>query len=209
MILVFLGSWRSTLIVVISIPLSILVSISVLHLLGHTLNVMTLGGLALAVGILGGRRHGGGREHSPQHGAPAPPWCAPSSRGAQEIAALAFVATLCICIVFVPVAFIKGAARSLFVPLALAVVLAMLTSYGLLAYARAHARALVAAEGAARARPPELPRPLDALRLGLRPHLRPAAPRTTARCWPGRCTIGLSSSLASAAGRPSRSHCFR
>jgi multidrug efflux pump subunit AcrB len=128
MILLFLGSWRSTLIVVISIPLSILVSIIVLRSLGYTLNVMTLGGMALAVGILVDdatvaieniHRNMGQRK----------PFIRAIVDGAQEISVPALVSTLCICIVFVPVAFIAGAAKSLFVPLALAVVFAMLTSY--------------------------------------------------------------------------------
>jgi multidrug efflux pump subunit AcrB len=128
MMLLFLGSWRSTLIVLVSIPLSLLVSIVVLGLLGQTLNLMTLGGLALAVGILvddatveveNFQRHRG--LHKPLVQA--------ILDGAREIAAPALVSTLCICIVFVPVVFIAGAASSLFVPLALAVVFAMLTSY--------------------------------------------------------------------------------
>jgi multidrug efflux pump subunit AcrB len=130
MILLFLGSWRSTLIVVISIPLSILVSIVVLHALGHTLNVMTLGGLALAVGILVDDATVE-VENIHRNMAHQPTMVRAIMTGAQEIAAPAFVATLCICIVFVPVAFITGSAKSLFVPLALAVVFAMLTSYGL------------------------------------------------------------------------------
>ncbi len=130
MILCFLGSWRSTVIVVISIPLSILVSISVLHLLGHTLNVMTLGGLALAVGILVDDATVE-IENIHRNMLRKPTMVQAIMTGAQEIAAPAFVATLCICIVFVPVAFITGAARSLFVPLSLSVVFAMLTSYGL------------------------------------------------------------------------------
>ena len=128
MILLFLGSWRSTLIVVISIPLSILVSIIALAALGQTLNVMTLGGMALAVGILVDDAtveieniHRNMAQKKPIHRA--------ILDGASEIAVPAFVSTLCICIVFVPVAFITGAARSLFVPLAMAVVFAMLTSY--------------------------------------------------------------------------------
>lgn len=128
MILLFLGSWRSTLIVVISIPLSILVSIITLAALGHTLNVMTLGGLALAVGILVDDatveiENIHRNLHLGKRLVPA------ILEGAQQIAAPAFVATLCICIVFVPVVFITGAARSLFVPMAMAVVFAMLTSY--------------------------------------------------------------------------------
>jgi multidrug efflux pump subunit AcrB len=128
MMLLFLGSWRSTLIVLVSIPLSLLVSVTVLHLLGQTLNLMTLGGMALAVGILvddatvtieNVHRHASMKKGLVQA----------ILDGAQEIAAPAFVSTLCICIVFVPVYFISGAARSLFVPLAMAVVIPMLTSY--------------------------------------------------------------------------------
>jgi multidrug efflux pump subunit AcrB len=128
MILIFLGSWRSTLTVVISIPLSILFSIIMLHALGHTLNVMTLGGLALAVGVLVDdatvaieniHRNIGQRK----------PFVQAIVDGAQQIAVPAFVSTLCICIVFAPIAFLVGAAKSLFVPLALAVVFAMLMSY--------------------------------------------------------------------------------
>jgi multidrug efflux pump subunit AcrB len=128
MILLFLGSWRSTLIVVVSIPLSILVSIVVLYALGETLNVMTLGGMALAVGILvddatveienihRNLHQGKGLVQA-------------ILDGASQIAVPAFVSTLCICIVFVPVMFVSGAAKHLFTPLALAVVFAMLTSY--------------------------------------------------------------------------------
>ena len=128
MILLFLGSWRSTLIICISIPLSILVSIIVLWFLGETLNVMTLGGMALAVGILVDdatveieniHRNLHQRKRLVQA----------ILDGAQQIAVPAFVSTLCICIVFVPVWFITGAAKSLFIPLAMAVVFAMLTSY--------------------------------------------------------------------------------
>ena len=128
MMLLFLGSWRSTLIVLVSIPLSLLVSVTVLRMLGQTLNLMTLGGMALAVGILvddatvtieNVHRHAGMNKGLVQS----------ILDGAQEIAVPAFVSTICICIVFVPVYFISGAARSLFVPLAMAVVIPMLTSY--------------------------------------------------------------------------------
>src|SRR3954454_12425783 len=128
MILLFLGSWRSTLIICISIPLSILVSIIVLWVLGETLNVMTLGGMALAVGILVDdatveieniHRNLHQRKRLVQA----------ILDGAQQIAVPAFVSTLCICIVFVPVVFISGAAKYLFTPLAMAVVFAMMTSY--------------------------------------------------------------------------------
>ena len=128
MILLFLGSWRSTLIICISIPLSILVAIIVLWALGQTLNVMTLGGMALAVGILVDdatveieniHRNLHQRKRLVQA----------ILDGAQQIAVPAFVSTLCICIVFVPVWFITGAAKSLFTPLAMSVIFAMLTSY--------------------------------------------------------------------------------
>jgi multidrug efflux pump subunit AcrB len=130
MILLFLGSWRATLIIAVSIPLSILTSIILLGLLGETINIMTLGGLALAVGILvddatvtienieryleeGAELHEGILE------------------GAAQIAVPALVSTLCICIVFLPMFFLSGVSRYLFVPLAEAVVFAMLASYAL------------------------------------------------------------------------------
>ncbi len=128
MILIFLGSWRSTLIIAVSIPLSILTSVIVLSVLHQTINIMTLGGLALAVGILvddatvtienierhfeeGADLHDGILE------------------GAAQIAVPALVSTLCICIVFLPMFFLSGVARYLFVPLAEAVIFAMLASY--------------------------------------------------------------------------------
>jgi multidrug efflux pump subunit AcrB len=128
MILLFLGSWRSTLIVVISIPLSILTSIIILALLGQSLNVMTLGGMALAVGILVDDATVS-IENIHRNMAQRKPFVRAIIDGAQEIATPAFVSTLCICIVFVPVAFITGSAKSLFVPLAMAVVFAMMMSY--------------------------------------------------------------------------------
>ncbi|HET6216502.1 MAG TPA: efflux RND transporter permease subunit [Acidobacteriaceae bacterium] len=128
MILVFLGSWRSTIIIAISIPLSILTSVIVLSFLGETINIMTLGGLALAVGILvddatvtienierhleeGATLHDGILD------------------GAAQIAVPALVSTLCICIVFLPMFFLSGVAKYLFVPLAEAVIFAMIASY--------------------------------------------------------------------------------
>ncbi len=128
MILLFLGSWRSTIIIAVSIPLSILTSIIVLGLIGQTINIMTLGGLALAVGILvddatvtienieryleeGHTLHDSILE------------------GAAQISVPALVSTLCICIVFLPMFFLSGVSRYLFVPLAEAVVFAMLASY--------------------------------------------------------------------------------
>jgi multidrug efflux pump subunit AcrB len=128
MILLFLGSWRSTLIIAVSIPLSILSSVIVLSFLHETINIMTLGGLALAVGILvddatvtienierhleeGAELHDGILE------------------GAAQIAVPALVSTMCICIVFLPMFFLSGVARYLFVPLAEAVIFAMMASY--------------------------------------------------------------------------------
>jgi multidrug efflux pump subunit AcrB len=128
MILVFLGSWRSTLIIAASIPLSILTSIIVLSAIGQTINIMTLGGLALAVGILVddatveieniNRNIDQGKEIVQA-----------ILDGAQQIAVPALVSTLSICIVFVPMFFLSGVARYLFVPLAEAVSFAMLASY--------------------------------------------------------------------------------
>ena len=128
MILLFLGSWRSTIIVCVSIPLSILTSLAILHLLNETINVMTLGGLALAVGILVDDATVE-IENIHRNLAQGKPILRAILDGAQQIATPAFVSTLCICIVFVPVIFLTGAARYLFTPLALAVVLAMMASY--------------------------------------------------------------------------------
>jgi multidrug efflux pump subunit AcrB len=129
MMLLFLGSWRSTLIVLVSIPLSLLVSVIVLGLLGQTLNLMTLGGMALAVGILVDDATVAVENVHRQRSAGKKSITDAILDGSAEIAVPALVSTLCICIVFVPVVFIAGAARSLFVPLAMAVVFAMLTSY--------------------------------------------------------------------------------
>jgi multidrug efflux pump subunit AcrB len=128
MILVFLGSWRSTVIVCISIPLSILVSLIVLNMTGQTINVMTLGGMALAVGILVDDATVE-IENTHRNMAMKKPLERAVLDGAQQIAAPAFVSTLCICIVFVPVLLLVGAAKYLFTPLAMAVVYAMMASY--------------------------------------------------------------------------------
>jgi multidrug efflux pump subunit AcrB len=128
MILLFIGSWRSTIIVCISIPLSILVSIIVLNLTGQTINVMTLGGLALAVGILVDDATVE-IENTHRNMGMKKPLVRAVLDGAQQIAAPAFVSTLCICVVFVPVLLLTGAARFLFTPLAMAVVYAMMASY--------------------------------------------------------------------------------
>ena len=128
MILLFLGSWRSTMIVCISIPLSILASLIILNLLGQTINVMTLGGLALAVGILVDDATVE-IENTHRNMAMRKPLVRAVLDGAQQIAAPAFVSTLAICIVFVPVLLLTGAAKYLFTPLAMAVVFAMMASY--------------------------------------------------------------------------------
>jgi multidrug efflux pump subunit AcrB len=128
MILLFLGSWRSTLIVCISIPLSILTSLCILSLLGQTINVMTLGGLALAVGILVDDATVE-IENTHRNIAMRKPLLRAVLDGASQIAVPTFVATIAICIVFVPVLLLTGTARFLFTPLAMAVVFAMLASY--------------------------------------------------------------------------------
>jgi multidrug efflux pump subunit AcrB len=128
MILLFLGSWRSTVVIAISIPLSILVSILCLAALGYTLNTMTLGGLGLAVGVLVDDATVE-IENIHRNLAMKKTLLRAILDGAQQIAVPAFVSTLAICIVFVPVLFISGAAKFLFVPLSLAVVFAMLASY--------------------------------------------------------------------------------
>jgi multidrug efflux pump subunit AcrB len=128
MILLFLGSWRSTLIIAISIPLSILVSITCLSALHETINLMTLGGLALAVGILVDDATVA-IENIERNLAQGKDSIRAILDGSQEIAIPALVSTLCICIVFVPMFFLTGVAKFLFVPLAESVVFAMLASY--------------------------------------------------------------------------------
>jgi multidrug efflux pump subunit AcrB len=128
MLLLFLGNWRTTLIIAVSIPLSIMVSLIVLYLIGETINLMTMGGLALAVGILVDDATVEIENIERQMLLGKNPRQAILD-GAAEIAMPAFVSTLCICIVFVPMFFLTGVARSLFVPMAEAVVFAMLASY--------------------------------------------------------------------------------
>src|SRR5712691_11619102 len=128
MILLFLGNWKSTLIIAISIPLSILVSILCLSALGQTINIMTLGGLALAVGILVDDATVA-IENINRNLAMGKEAIQAILDGSQEIAVPAFVSTLSICIVFVPMFFLSGVAKFLFVPLAEAVSFAMLASY--------------------------------------------------------------------------------
>jgi CzcA family heavy metal efflux pump len=128
MLLLFLGNWRTTCIIAVSIPLSIMVSLIALHLIGETINLMTMGGLALAVGILVDDATVEIENIERQMLLGKNPRQAILD-GAAEIAMPAFVSTLCICIVFVPMFFLTGVARSLFVPMAEAVVFAMLASY--------------------------------------------------------------------------------
>jgi multidrug efflux pump subunit AcrB len=128
MILVFLGSWRSTIIIAISIPLSILSSVIMLGLLGETINTMTLGGLALAVGILVDDATVT-IENIERYLEEGNPLLEAIETGAAQISVPALVSTLCICIVFLPMFFLSGVSRFLFVPLAEAVVFAMLASY--------------------------------------------------------------------------------
>ncbi|MEA2768457.1 MAG: hypothetical protein QOD93_1419, partial [Acetobacteraceae bacterium] len=130
MILLFLGSWRSTLVVMISIPLSILTSLAVLSALGQTINVMTLGGLALAVGILVDDSTVT-IENTHRLLEDGTPFDAAVEEGAAGIAVPTLISTLAICCVFVSVFFLQGAARYLFTPMAMAVVFAMLASYGI------------------------------------------------------------------------------
>jgi multidrug efflux pump subunit AcrB len=128
MVLLFLGNWRSTLIIALTIPLSIFAAILALYAVGETLNIMTLGGLALAVGILVDQAIVT-IENIERHLHEGKPLLEAIEVGAGEIGVPAFVSTLCICIVFVPMFFLSGVARFLFVPLAEAVVFAMLASY--------------------------------------------------------------------------------
>ena len=128
MILVFLGSWRSTLIICVSIPLSILTSLLLLSVLGESINVMTLGGLALAVGVLVDDATVE-IENMQRNLAMGKSLRQSILDGAQEIAVPAFVSTICISIVFVPMFFLSGVSRYLFVPLAEAVVFALFASY--------------------------------------------------------------------------------
>ena len=128
MLLLFLGNWRTTVIIAISIPLSIFTSLIALYLLGETINIMTLGGLALAVGILVDDATVT-LENIERHLHMGKGLYEAIMEGAGEIAVPAFVSTLCICIVFVPMFFLGGVAKYLFVPLAEAVIFAMLASY--------------------------------------------------------------------------------
>jgi CzcA family heavy metal efflux pump len=128
MILLFLGSWRSTIIVCTSIPLSIATSMVILAALGETINVMTLGGLALAVGILVDDATVE-IENTHRNMAEKKPLVRAILDSAQQVAAPAFVSTLSICIVFIPVVLLTGAAKFLFTPLAMAVAFAMMASY--------------------------------------------------------------------------------
>lgn len=128
MILVFLGSWRSMVIVIVSIPLAILTAFVGLKLTGHTINLMTLGGMALAIGMLVDDATVE-VENIHRNRSLGKPLTVAILDGARQVAVPAIVATLSICVVFFPVVLLYGPARFLFTPLALAVVIAMLTSY--------------------------------------------------------------------------------
>ena len=130
LILLFLGSWRSTVVVVTSIPLAILFSIIMLSLMGYSLNLMTLGGLALAVGILVDDATVT-IENIHRHMAMGKGLKQAILDGSQQIVVPALVSMLCICIVFLPVLLLTGAAKYLFTPMALAVVFSILASYGI------------------------------------------------------------------------------
>jgi multidrug efflux pump subunit AcrB len=183
MILIFLGSWRSTLIIAVSIPLSILTSILVLSALGETINIMTLGGLALAVGILVDDATVT-IENIERYLEEGHTLRDAILEGAAQISVPALVSTICICIVFLPMFFLGGVARYLFVPLAEAVVFAMLASYVLsrtlvptlamfLLRAKQHGGALAQSirglpgrlRKCLRTRPPRLPAPAHKIRL--------------------------------------------
>ena len=128
LVLLFLGNWRSTLVIALTIPLSILTSVIVLQILGETLNLMTLGGLALSVGVLVDQAIVT-IENIERHLHLGTELTEAIIVGAGEIGVPAFVSTVCICIVFVPMFFLSGVARFLFVPMAEAVVFAMAASY--------------------------------------------------------------------------------
>src|SRR5216117_962167 len=128
MILLFLGSWRSTVIIAVSIPLSVLGAIIMLSAIGETLNIMTLGGLALAVGILVDDATVT-IENINYHLEQGKPVERSILDGANQIVTPAFVSLLCICIVFVPMFFLQGVARFLFVPMAEAVMFALVCSF--------------------------------------------------------------------------------
>ncbi|MBM3393241.1 MAG: efflux RND transporter permease subunit [Betaproteobacteria bacterium] len=128
LVLLFLGSWRSTLVVVISIPLSVLMSITLLDLMGYSLNLMTLGGLALAVGILVDDATVT-IENIHRHMGMGKSLLDAILEGSRQIVVPALVSMLCICVVFLPVLLLTGAAKYLFTPMALAVVFAVATSY--------------------------------------------------------------------------------
>ncbi len=203
MILVFLGSWRSTLVVMASIPLSILASLAVLTALGQTINTMTLGGLALAVGILVDdstvtienthRLLEDGTEFDTA-----------VLNGAAGIAVPTLISTLAICCVFVSVFFLQGAARYLFTPLAMAVVFAMIASYGISRTQLTHRyHPPVAAQRAPRTTGPRL--------AGLAASTRASTPASTASristtgCWPASCaaaSLRRSSPVSSSVVRP-------
>ena len=154
MVLLFLRDWRSVIVVVLTIPLSLIGRLIGLWLTGQTINLMTLGGLSLAVGILVDEAHGGDREHPHANGTQADRSPGPCSSGHAETAVPRLLAMLCILAVFLPSFLMEGAARGLFVPLALAVGFAMVTAYYSFQHLCAGAVGL-ASEASPRGRGPE------------------------------------------------------
>ncbi len=205
MILVFLGSWRSTLIIAVSIPLSVLSSIIALSALGETINIMTLGGLALAVGILVDDATVA-IENINWHLEQGKPLEPAILDGSHQIAIPAFVSTICICIVFVPMFFLTGVARYLFVPMAEAVVFAMLASYVLSrtlvpTMAKYLLKPHAHAPDGARSR-----NPLRAAAAGDRRRLRPPARRLPRHC-SSRRSIRANCSRSASSARASPRSC--
>ena len=199
MILVFLGSWRSTLIITISIPLAILASIAALSAIGETINVMTLGGLALAVGILVDDATVT-IENINWHLEQGKDIEVAIMDGARQIVIPATVSLLCICIVFVPMFGLGGVAGYLFRPMAEAVVFALIGLLCAFAYAGEHAGALSARQsGGARttARPAPTRNPFVAVPARLRAPVRARRAGSTGACWRPRLAGAGGSSSAS------------
>ena len=192
MILIFLGSWRNTVIVSLSIPLSIAAGVAGLFLTGQTINLMTLGGLALAIGLLVDNATVT-IENIHRNQTLGKPLTVAILDGSNEVIQPLTVATLAICIVFFPVLLLTGPSRFLFIPLAITVVLAMLASYVLsFTVVPALARYLL------KDHDDHAPKNLGARHVGgVRPRLRARARTATATCWRWRCCGANSCSAAS------------
>ncbi len=204
MILLFLGSWRSTLIIATSIPLAVLGSIIALSAIGETLNIMTLGGLALAVGILvdDATVTIENINWHLEHGKQVEPAI---MDGARQIVTPAFVSLLCICIVFVPMFFLDGVARFLFVPMAEAVMFAMICSFILsrtLVPTMANYLLQAASVPSGGRRPRRLAQPAGADPASLRSRLRAYPRGLPRRCSNWRWATARSSSSAFSLSSP-------